>query len=98
MIYIENSSKTKVLGTAGDGKVLLEDLEEDKAEQLWKKGERNSEGFFTLENFKLAKVLTAISPYNLEIKGNIFLSCIPTFNNLFVTSKNRNHQFTNSRI
>ena len=71
LIYIENSSKTKVLGAVGDGEVILEDLEEDKAEQLWKKGESNAEGYFTLENSKVPKIMTAVSPDSLEIKGNI---------------------------
>ena len=68
-IYIENTSNTTVLGTTSDGKVILEDVEENKAEQLWKKGEPNSEGYFTLENSKVPKVLTAISSSSLEIKG-----------------------------
>ena len=47
-IYIENISKTKFLGTTSDGEVILEDFEEDKAEQLWKRGKANVEGYFTL--------------------------------------------------
>ena len=47
-IYIENISKTKFLGTTSDGQVILEDFEENKAEQLWKKGMPNAEGYFTL--------------------------------------------------
>ena len=56
-----------------DGKVFLKDLEEGKAEQLWKKGEPNAEGYFTLENSKLPKVMTAVyssSRKILEIRGN----------------------------
>ena len=75
LIYIENTSqnnsKTKVLGAKGDGKVILQDLEEDKAHQLWKKGELDADGFFTLENFKVSKILTATSSKSLELKGNI---------------------------
>ena len=71
MIYIENTSKTKVLGTNHEGQVILEEIAVGKAEQLWKKGERNAEGFFTLENFKVPKVMTAVSPDSLEVKGNI---------------------------
>ena len=70
--YIENISKKKVLGAKSHGEVILEDFEEGKAEQLWKKGERNAEGFFTLENFKVPKVMTAVSPDSLEVKGNNF--------------------------
>ena len=72
LIYIEKMSKSKVLGTGDDDKVILEDLEEDKAEQLWKKGMPNAEGYFTLENYKVPKVMTTgINTNGLEIKGNL---------------------------
>ena len=71
MIHIKNTSKTKVLGAASDGKVILEDFEEGKADQLWKKGELDAEDYFTLENSGVPKVLTANSESSLEIRGNI---------------------------
>ena len=72
LIYIENTSKTKVLGATSDGKVILEDFEEGKAHQLWKKGKLDAEDyFFTLENSGVPKVLTALSESSMEIKGNI---------------------------
>ena len=88
LIYIENISKTKVLGATSDGEVILEDFEESKAEQLWKKGEPrdfaseifrepDAEGYFTLENSKEPKFMTAISESCLEIRGNITLIGIP---------------------
>ena len=64
-------SKTKVLSAKSHGEVILEDFEEGKAEQLWKKGEPNAEGYFTLENFKLSKFMTATSSTSLELKGNM---------------------------
>ena len=70
LIHIENIAKTKVLATASDGQIILEDLEDGKAEQLWKKGKPNTEGYFTLENSKLPKLMTGISSSDLEIKGN----------------------------
>ena len=73
LIYIENTSKAKVLGATSDGKVILEDFEEGKAHQLWKKGELDAEDYFTLENAAVPKVLTAISDNSLEIKGNIIM-------------------------
>ena len=70
LIYIENISRSKVLGTTKDGEVILEDFKENKAEQLWKKGHiQNKDGFYILENSKVPKVITAISSSNLEIKG-----------------------------
>ena len=74
LIYIENTSKAKVLGATSDGKVILEDFEEGKAHQLWKKGKLDAENYFTLENSGVPKVLTAISESSLEIKGNITIS------------------------
>ena len=74
LIHIENISKTKVLATASDGQVILEDLEEGKAEQLWKKGKPDAEGYFILTNSKVPKIMTAISPSVLQMKGNIILS------------------------
>ena len=76
LIYVENINETKVWGTTNDGKVILEIFEEDKAEQLWKKGEPNAEGYFTLENYKVSKVITATSSNSLELKGNITLRWI----------------------
>ena len=71
LIYINNTSKAKVLGATSDGKVILEDFEEGKAHQLWKKVYLDAEDYFTLENSRVPKVLTAISESSLEIKGNI---------------------------
>ena len=69
LIYIENTSKAKVLETARDGKVIQEVFVEGKADQLWKKGEPDAEGYVTLQNSREPKVLTAISKSSLEIKG-----------------------------
>ena len=52
--------------------VDLEDFEEGKASQLWKKGELDAEGYFTLENSEVSMVLTAISG-SLAVKRNITL-------------------------
>ena len=69
--YIKYNSTTKVLEATSDGKVILEDFEEGKAHQLWKKVYLDAEDYFTLENSRVPKVLTAISESSLEIKGNI---------------------------
>ena len=70
LICIENISKTKTLQAQPWG-VYLRDFEEDEAEQLWKKGEPNAEGYFILENSSVLKVLTASSSSDLKIQGNI---------------------------
>ena len=62
------------MGATTDGKVILEDLVENKADQsskLWIKGIPDAQGYFTLENSGVPKVITAISESGLEIKGNI---------------------------
>ena len=70
MIYIENTSKAqKVLEATSDGKVIQQPLVEGKADQLWKKGEPDAEGYFTLQNSRVPKLLTVISESSLEIKG-----------------------------
>ena len=71
LIYIENISKTKVLEATDDDKVILEDIEEGKAEQLWKKEKPNAEGYSTLVNSKVPKIMTAISSSIIRIIGNI---------------------------
>ena len=61
--YIENISKKKVLGTKkshGRIKVIEEDLVEDKPGQLWKRGNPDSEGYFTVEISDSLTVMTAI--------------------------------------
>ena len=40
-------------------------------DQIWKKGDPNCQGYFTLENSQVPKVMTAISSNSLEMKGNI---------------------------
>ena len=73
LIYIENTSKTKVLQFTSDGNVTQEVFEEGKAEQLWKKGKPDAEGYFTLESHsEMPKVITADFDC-LRIKGNITL-------------------------
>ena len=97
LFYIENiSQEGKVFGIINIEEVreplhwwvILEDIDVTKPEQLWKKGEPNSDGYFTLENAVVHKVLTVNmsgdppsvlstlwdNPSNsLEIKGNILI-------------------------
>ena len=76
LIYIENIDESKFWGATIDGKVILENFEKDKAEQLWKKGKPNAHGYFTLESYNVSKVITANSSASLELKGNITLRWI----------------------
>ena len=73
LIYIERSNQ--VWGVTIDNQVILEELQEGKAEQLWKKGAPDAEGYFTLKNSKVPNLaLTVISSGGLEITGNTILS------------------------
>ena len=90
MIYVENISEKKVLEITNDVEVILRDFQNGKDEQLWKKGEPNTKGFFTLIHSKVAKVMTAsadiqtsstaliahIHSIGLKIIGNINLKRI----------------------
>ena len=76
-IHIKNSTQTKkVLGTTNGHKVILEDLKQNRKEQLWKIGACDKDGYFTLENSNVPKFTTAISSTSLEIKGKISLRSI----------------------
>ena len=76
LIYIKNISKTKTLQAYSNRYAWLSNSEEDQAEQLWKKGDPNAEGYFILENSSVPKVLTATSSSDLKIQGNITLRLI----------------------
>ena len=77
LIYIENDSYNKVLEASNGAKVIEEDYEEGKTEQLWKMGKPNAEGYFTLENCKVPKLLTGtFAQYSLRIEGNFQLDTI----------------------
>ncbi len=57
---IENTSKSKVLGTTSDGEVIEEEFDGNGTEQLWVKGEPNNEGYFTITTFESKLLLSAI--------------------------------------
>ena len=67
--YIRNNLTAEVFEATSDGKVIQEVFVEGKANQLWKKGKPDAEGYFTLQNSGEPKFLTAFSGRSLEIKG-----------------------------
>ena len=79
LVYIENTTKGKVLAISNNNQVILEDFVPGKPEQLWKKGEPDDKGYYILESSleglpshkKVPKVIAAISETGLEIEGNI---------------------------
>jgi hypothetical protein len=71
LIRIENIDKKQVLGITNDGNVALENIEDDKDGQLWKKGEPDQKGYFSLKNNQVPKFLTFVS--SLTVEGNITL-------------------------
>ena len=68
MGYIANSEKDIGLGITGDSVHEVTSYQND-ATQIWKKGEPDSDGYFSLTSLRSQKVLTAISDQILEIKG-----------------------------
>ena len=68
MVYVENISKNKFLGTFDDV-FHDETLLLNSVGQMWKKGIVTNEGYFTLLDTNSQKVLTASSSHCLEIKG-----------------------------
>ena len=67
LVYIENSSKNKILAVGDDNIVNEEALVRNDTKQMWNRGVANSEGYFTLTNSQ--KVLTAVSVNCMKIKG-----------------------------
>ena len=68
MVYVENTSKNKFLGTFDDV-FHDETLLLNSVGQMWKMGIATNEGYFTLLDPDSQKVLTASSSHCLEIKG-----------------------------
>ena len=66
-------SKSKVLGRKSNTyEVILQDLEDSKYNQLWKKEKAKTEGYFIFENSNVTKVLTSdpdVSLNDLQIEG-----------------------------
>ena len=67
-VYIRNNSKGTVLEAHKNGKVTQEFEIEGNANQLWKKGVPDEQGYYTLRNLGRKKVLTATSKNRLEIR------------------------------
>ena len=71
MVYIENTSKSEVLGIVDDA-VTLEKLVPNNPGQMWEisnEGVANYKSYFILKNSASQKVLTAVSAKKLETKG-----------------------------
>jgi hypothetical protein len=64
-IFLENVSKSKVLGTQDEEVKLVE----NNQGQQWEMGEPNREGYFTITHPSSEKALTASFNQNFELKG-----------------------------
>ena len=67
-VNIENTSKNTLLRATSDDLVCEVDA---AATPIWKKGDPNVEGFYTLTSLKSQKVLTAASDESLEMRGRV---------------------------
>lgn len=78
MIYITKLPEKKVIGITGTNWCTLENFVEDKTDQLWKKGKPDNEGYFTLENSTVPKLITVTSSgftegtesFGFKLEGN----------------------------
>ena len=68
-VFIENTSKNKVWGTTKKGVVKEEEFVESKIDQLWIQGKPNTEGYFTLKSSVCQRVIKAVSPRRIQVKG-----------------------------
>ena len=71
LVYIEDISNDQVLTITNENIVKKEIMMQNDARQIWKKGEVDKEGYFTLSDRHSKKVLTAVSAQNLIIDGNM---------------------------
>ena len=68
LIYVENTSKNKVLSISDNGVTEMPFVQNDDR-QMWKIGEPNREGYFTITNPRTSKSLTANMAKKLFLKG-----------------------------
>ena len=68
-VFIENTSKNKVLGTIKKGIVKEEVFLESKIDQLWIQGTPNSEGYFTLKSSVCQRFMKAKSTISIKVQG-----------------------------
>ncbi len=71
LVYIEDISNDQVLTITNENIVKKEIMIQNDARQIWKKGQVDKEGYFTISDRHSRKVLTAVSAQNLIIDGNI---------------------------
>ena len=72
IIYIENDSRQKVLKAKSKNKVIEDQLVVVEDSHLWKKGEADNNGYFTLQNQKFKhRYLNAKSANKLEMKSKL---------------------------
>ena len=74
LIHIRNNNDNKTLGAFDRRAIANETFVKGKHTQLWKRGQTNTEGYFTLQNSDSQKFMTADSN-NFELKGKCIL-CI----------------------
>ena len=70
LVYIEDISNDQVLTITNENIVKKEIMMQNDARQIWKKGEVDKEGYFTISDRHSKKVLTAVSAQSLIIDGN----------------------------
>ena len=68
-IFKNEGSEKKRLSITADDMTIEEIPSLDNTKQIWKKGDIDKEGYFTLKNESSEKYLTAVSTNDLETCG-----------------------------
>ena len=87
LIYIEKGQKV-LQATSGNKVKLATKVTLPGSGQLWKKGNPNIEGYYTLKNSDFSRFLTAKDTEKFRIKGKIKYTAVPYSNQIGVVAFN----------
>ena len=71
--HIKNGEMVLGIPKNDEEDILVEKIDKSKDGQLWKKGIRDNEGYFTLKNKESSGFLTADSDNGFKVKGKVVI-------------------------
>ena len=93
--YIANSQKHDIgLGISGDSIIEVTSYQNDTT-QIWKKGEPDRKGYYTLTSVTTQKVLTAISDEIIKVRGKRVIKMFHLFSSIKISYFFISHQTMN---
>ena len=93
--YIANSQNPDIgLGLSGDSVIEVTSYQNDTT-QIWKKGEPDRKGYYTLTSVTTQKVLTAISDETIEVRGKSMIKLFYHFSSIKISYFFISHQTMN---